>query len=78
MGRPEQPVHLFDRLASFENLYRAAHDAQRGKRFQPAVARFHHEVANRLLELRDELLEGRYRPGPYRAASSARRPTGTG
>jgi retron-type reverse transcriptase len=57
---------LFDRLASFENLYRAAHDAQRAKRFKPAVARFHYDVARSLVELRDELLEGRYRPGPYR------------
>jgi len=56
---------LFDRLASFENLHRAAHDAQRGKRFKPAVARFHYDLARSLVELRDELLEGRYRPGPY-------------
>ena len=66
MNRPEQRVHLFDALASFENLYRAARDARRGKRFQPAVARFHYDVARSLVELRDELVEGRYRPGPYR------------
>jgi RNA-directed DNA polymerase len=59
-------MHLFDALASFENLNRAARDAQRGKRFKPAVARFHHNLARKLLELRDELMEGRYRPGPYR------------
>jgi len=57
---------LFDTLASFENLYRAAKDAQRGKRFKPAVARFHYDLGRSLLELRDELVEGRYRPGPYR------------
>jgi len=59
-------MKLFDTLVSFENLYRAARDAQRGKRFRPAVARFHHDVARSLVDLRDELMEGRYRPGPYR------------
>jgi RNA-directed DNA polymerase len=66
MGQPKPRVHLFDALTSFENLCRAAHAAQRGKRFQPSVARFHYYLATHLLELRDELLGGRYRPGPYR------------
>jgi retron-type reverse transcriptase len=57
---------LFEALTSFENLYRAAKDAQRGKRFKPAVARFHYDVARSLVDLRDELMEGRYQPGPYR------------
>ena len=57
---------LFERLASFENLYRAATEARRGKRFQPEVARFHHDLAQSLVTLRDELLAGAYRPGQYR------------
>ncbi len=66
MGRHEQAAPTFEALASFENLFLAARAAQRGKRFKPAVARFHHDLAASLVELRDELLEGRYRPGPYR------------
>lgn len=66
MDQREGTQTLFDRLASFENLYLAARQAQRGKRFQPGVARFHHDLAANLVNLRDELLDGRYRPGPYR------------
>ncbi len=66
MPRLERGVRLFDTLTSFENLYRAACDARRGKRFKPDVARFHYDVARSLVDLRDELVEGRYRPGPYR------------
>ena len=66
MGRSEPGASLFDTLASFDNLYRAAREAQRGKRFQPGVARFHHDLDRSLVVLRDELLEGGYRPGPYR------------
>src|SRR5580704_4665325 len=58
--------HSFERLASFENLYLAAQDAKKGKSFQAGVARFHHDIGASLVELRDELMEGRYRPGPYR------------
>ncbi len=54
----------FERLASFENLYLAAQDAKKGKRLQSGVARFHHDIGASLVELRDDLLEGRYRPGP--------------
>ena len=66
MGMREPGVPLFERLTSFENLYRAAKDAQRGKRFKSGVARFHHDLAASLVQLRDELIETRYTPGPYR------------
>ena len=56
---------LWEKLTSFGNLYVAAKEAQRGKRFKPAVARFHYDVAAHLLELKDELLSGAYQPGPY-------------
>ena len=57
---------LWEKLTSFGNLYTAAKEAQRGKRFKPAVGRFHYDLAGSLIELRDELLSERYRPGPYR------------
>lgn len=56
----------FERLASFENLYEAAQRARKGKRFKDAAARFHQKLAENLVRLRDELLDGTYRPGPYR------------
>jgi retron-type reverse transcriptase len=56
---------LWERLTSFENLYCAAKEAQRGKRFKPAVGRFHYDLASSLIALRDELLSGSYQPGPY-------------
>jgi retron-type reverse transcriptase len=59
-------VTLWEKLTSFGNLYVAAKEAQRGKRFKPAVGRFHYDLAGSLIELRDELLSERYRPGPYR------------
>ena len=62
----ETRAGLFEQLTSFENLYRASQAARRGKRFKSSTARFHHDLAQNLVELRDELLSGRYRPGPYR------------
>ena len=56
---------LWEKLTSFGNLYVAAKEAQRGKRFKPAVARFHYDLANSLLALKDDLLSGRYAPGAY-------------
>ena len=56
---------LWDKLTSFGNLYTAAKAAQRGKRFKPAVARFHYDLASSLLALQEDLLSGKYQPGPY-------------
>lgn len=65
MPKPDNDA-TFERLASFENLYAAACEAKKGKRFTHAVARFHHDLARNLVQLRDQLLDGSYRPGPYR------------
>lgn len=43
MPRTEGRESLWERLASFENLYQAATRARRGKRFKGATARFHQE-----------------------------------
>ncbi len=63
---------LFERLVGFENLYRAAGEARRGKRYKAAPARFHRNLAENLVELRDELLGGRYRPGGSSAPIAGR------
>ncbi len=57
---------LFERIAAFDNLHEAAREARRGKRFKDETARFHQHLGENLVELRDELLSGGYRPGEYR------------
>lgn len=56
---------LFDRIASFENLYQAAAESRRGKRFKDATARFDRDLVSNLSRLQQELLSGTYRPGQY-------------
>ena len=58
---------LFDSICAFDNLLAAAARARRGKRDRQDVAAFHHDLESNLLRLQEELLEGRYRPGAYRA-----------
>ena len=57
---------LWEQLTSFDNLWHAASDARRGKRFKGEAARFHHDIGASLVALRDDLLGGRYCPGAYR------------
>jgi hypothetical protein len=57
--------HLFERVCDFRNLLWAAHKAQAGKRYRPAVLDFNARLEDNLLTLRRELLDGSYRPGPH-------------
>ena len=52
--RQSESCPLFDRIASFENLYQAAAESRRGKRFKDATARFDRELVSNLLRLREE------------------------
>jgi retron-type reverse transcriptase len=52
-------------LCSWSHLHDAYRRAARGKRRTPATAAFEFQLADRLLELRRELLDGSYAPGPY-------------
>ncbi len=61
--------NAWGRLVSFQNLLLAARRAQRGKRFVPATAAFNFNLEGELLRLQRELVEGSYRPGPYRTFS---------
>jgi len=56
---------LFEAIASFENLYGAYVRARRGKRERAAVDHFSFDLKHELLRLRQELLDGSYRPGPF-------------
>ena len=56
---------MFAELCSWENLLLAYRKAAKGKRGHANVATFEYRLEDRLLELRDELLSGSYRPRGY-------------
>lgn len=57
--------NLFQRIASFENLHRAATRAFRGKKDRSSVARFHFNLEQELLSIEYDLNSGTYCPSPY-------------
>jgi retron-type reverse transcriptase len=57
--------NLFDQIVSFENLLRAAHKAQRGKRFKENTALFNLNLEKELLCIQKSLLDRTYKHGPY-------------
>lgn len=57
--------HLFEKIVAFENLLDAAKKARRGKRYRPSTARFHFELEKEIVALQRDLIERRYRHGPY-------------
>lgn len=59
---PSQP---FTQITAWDNLLAAYRKAARGKRSHEATARFEHRLADRLIELQEDLLTQRYQPGPY-------------
>jgi retron-type reverse transcriptase len=58
--------NLFPKICSFENLLRASRFAQRGKRFKREVYEFNLRLEENLLQLKDELESGVWKPGKYR------------
>jgi retron-type reverse transcriptase len=59
--------NLFDKMISFENLWQAARNAQRGKRTKTNTARFNFFMERELFQLQQELRDGTYQPGQYRS-----------
>jgi retron-type reverse transcriptase len=58
--------NLWPQITSFENLYQAAQQAQKGKRFRPNVLAFNYQLETELIQLQAELLDQSYTPGAYR------------
>ena len=58
--------NLWPNITAFANLFDAARQAQKGKRFRPNVLAFNHNREAELLGLQAELTTKTYRPGPYR------------
>ena len=59
--------HLFEKVCCFGNLLTAFRKARRGKRCKAEVCAFEWNHESEILRLQDELLSGRYEPGPYRS-----------
>ncbi len=57
---------LFEKIVSFENLLNASKKAFRGKQNQSAVFRFCFNLEYELLELKQELTHGLYKPRDYK------------
>ena len=57
--------NVFDIIFSMENLYGALEDASRGRRYQRDVLEFNSDAWDNLLELREEVLSGKYTIDKY-------------
>jgi len=58
--------NLWSQIIDFENLLKAARQAQKGKRFQRNVLAFNYNLEKELQRIRQELASQTYRPGHYR------------
>ncbi|MEM9446975.1 MAG: RNA-directed DNA polymerase [Cyanobacteria bacterium P01_E01_bin.6] len=57
--------YLWSQVTDFQNLWQAARQAQRSKRYRPGVLAFNHELEQNLLQLQEELHAKTYQPGDY-------------
>lgn len=57
--------NLYEQICSFKNLYNAFCKARREKLSCYYCAKFSYSVETELLPLRDDLLSGVYKHGPY-------------
>ena len=56
---------LYSQICSFENLWRAADQAQKGKRSQYSVSQFNFHRGREIFQLQEELMTQTYQPGKY-------------
>ncbi|MBP7446171.1 MAG: group II intron reverse transcriptase domain-containing protein [Zoogloea sp.] len=63
--KPPATSPAFLSVSSWPSLFKAYRRAAAGKRRKPGVAAFEHQLADKLLALQADLLDGSYRPGPY-------------
>ena len=57
--------HLYPAICSYANLWSAWQKARRGRRSRGYVQEFEHNLERELVQLRKELMETAYVPGPY-------------
>ncbi|MBD3181920.1 hypothetical protein GF312_06500 [Candidatus Poribacteria bacterium] len=56
---------LYPQICSFENLWKAADQSQKGKRFQYSVSKFNFHREREIFQLQEELIDKVYQPGEY-------------
>ena len=56
----------FSEVYDFENLYQAARETMKGRRFRPMELRFSSRLEENLIEMQNLLVWREYRPGEYR------------
>lgn len=61
----DTPPFAYDSICEWSNLLLAWQKAAKGKRSGYSCANFEYQLADHLLELQQELLNGSYRPGKY-------------
>jgi hypothetical protein len=59
-------ANLFTQVIDYQNIYNAARQTSRGKRFCPSVLKFNWELEANLLNLQQSLSHQIYQSGPYR------------
>ena len=58
---------LWEQIVSWDNLWLAYRKAAKGKRGHAPAATFDFQLADHLLDLQSDLIEGSYQPGAYRS-----------
>lgn len=63
---PKTAKNIWGQIVTWENLRLAAKEASRNKRWRAEVLVFNAKLEENLLDIRERLLTGRWRPGPFR------------
>jgi retron-type reverse transcriptase len=63
---PHTANNLWEKVVDFENVYRAYHDAAKGKRYHNEILNFKHSLEDNLFAIIQDLNEGAYKPIPLR------------
>lgn len=63
---PTKKSDIFDRVASFESLYRGYREARKGKRYRDEVVSFAESLEGNILELSQDLMSRNYQPKGFK------------
>lgn len=59
-------IKMYDQIISFENLYQAANEAARNKRYRVPIMRYFSNLEENLINTHNHLVWGSYKPQPHR------------
>lgn len=57
---------MYDKIISFENLYQAANEAARNKRYRVPIMRYFSNLEENLINTHNHLVWDSYQPQPHR------------